>query len=121
MRDTVGVAIGVAIGVAVLAAPIVAGIAGIGANDARRVLEATAQMEQLATKLEHAKKIAPETKLEIARLTRLPWYDCKQIACRASLEARNRAARIRLETILASSGPTELSAHAKAESTHKQN
>ena len=111
MRETVGVAIGVAFGVAALAAPIIASIAGIGANNAQRVLEATVRMERLATDLEHAKKIAPETKVEIARLTREPWYDCNQLACRAALETRNRAARERLQAALAGGeAPTVLSA-----------
>jgi hypothetical protein len=44
------------------------------------------------------------------------------LACRTTLEVRNRAAREHLQAVLAGSGaPTELSAHAKAESTHKQN
>ena len=118
MRETVGVAIGVAVGVAVLAAPIVANIAGIGANNAQRVLEATVRMERLATELEHAKKIAPTTRLEIARLIGHPWYDCNQLACRTTLEMRNRAARERLQAVLAGSGaPTALSAHTKQESS----
>jgi hypothetical protein len=116
MRETVRIAIGVAVGVAAVTAPIVANIAGIGANNAQRLLEATIWMERLATDLEHARKIAPETKLEINRLTRQPWYDCNQLACRTTLEMRNRAARERLQAVLAGSGaPTELSAHTKQE------
>ena len=111
MRESVRVAIGVAVGVAALVAPIAARIAGIGINNEQRVLEATVQMERLATDLEQAKKIAPETKLEITRLTRQPWYDCNQLACRTALEMRNRAARERLQAVLAGSeAPTVLSA-----------
>jgi hypothetical protein len=111
MRESVRVAIGVAVGVAALVAPIAARIAGIGINNEQRVLEATVQMERLATDLEHAKKIAPETKVEIARLTHQPWYDCNQLACRTALEMRNRAARERLQAVLAGSeAPTVLSA-----------
>ena len=95
--------VGVAIGIAALAAPILAIMAGVDVNNERRVLEATVWMERLATDLEHAKKIAPETKLEIARLTTRPWYDCNQLACRKALEIRNRAAREHLQTILAGS------------------
>jgi hypothetical protein len=121
MRETVRVAIGVTVGVAALVAPIVARIAGIGPNNAQRVLEATVQMERLATDLEHAKKIAPETKVEIAQLTHQPWYDCNQLACRAALEMRNRAARERLQAVLAGSeAPTVFSARRTigAETTH---
>jgi hypothetical protein len=68
----------------------------------------------------HAKKIAPETKVEIARLTRQPWYDCNQLACRAALEMRNRAARERLQAALAGSEAlTVLSArHTIGQPTH---
>jgi hypothetical protein len=112
-----------AVGIAALVALTVAGIAGslagIGRpNNEQRVLEATVQMERLATKLAHAKTIAPETKLEIARLTQHPWYDCNnQVACRAALEARNSAARARLQTILAGGGVRTLSENGKATHT----
>lgn len=90
--------------IAGLAALILMGMVGIivgsGPYNEQRVLEATAQMERLATKLEHAKTVAPETKFEIVRLIRRPWYDCNQVACRTALEMRNRSARARLETIL---------------------
>jgi hypothetical protein len=116
MRESVGVAFGVAIGIAALAAPILASVAGIGANNAQRVLEATVRMERLATHLEHAKTIAPETKREIERLTRQPWYDCNQLACRKTLETRNRTARERLKAVLAgSAAPTEFGANTKEE------
>jgi hypothetical protein len=99
MRETVGVVIGIA----ALAAPILAIVAGIDVNNEQRVLETTVRMEGLATDLEHAQKIAPETKLEIARLTTRPWYDCNQMACRQALEIRNRAVREHLQTMLAGS------------------
>lgn len=123
MRETVGVAIAAVVGVAALAAPLVANIVGIGANNQQRVLEATVRMERLATDLEHAKKIAPTTRLEVARLIGQPWYDCNQLACRAALDARNRLARERLQAALeGSEAPNLLSArrikagreHAKA-------
>jgi hypothetical protein len=97
MRNVLGIA---ALAV-LIAASISGGIAGIVPYNQQRVLEATALMEQLATKLEHAKRIAPETKFEIARLIRQPWYDCSQVACRTALETRNRAARARLQTVTA--------------------
>ena len=120
MRATVGVAIAAVVGVAALAAPKVANIAGIAADNQQRVLEATVRMERLATELEHSKKIAPETIVEIERLTRQPWYDCNQQACRASLDARNRRARERLQaTLEGSAAPTALSArHIKAGREH---
>ena len=121
MRESVRVAIGVAVGVGALVAPIASRIAGIGINNGQRVLEATVQMERLATDLEHAKKIGPEMRLEIARLTRQPWYDCNQLACRTALEMRNRAARERLQAVLAGSeAPTVLSARhtIEAQATH---
>ena len=103
------------IGLAACAALILVGIAvnktGIGANNRQRVLEATVEMERLATKLDHAKKIAPETKLKIVRIINQPWYNCIQISCPTVLETRNRAARERLQAVLAGSGaPTTLSA-----------
>jgi hypothetical protein len=106
---------GLAVLTLVGAAAIGTTIAAVGANKEQRVLEATVQMERLAAKLERAKKIAPETKLEIDRLIRQPWYDCNQMACTTALERRNRVARVRLQTVLAGSGvPTELSARTKA-------
>jgi hypothetical protein len=105
------------IGLAACAALILVGIAvnkmGIAANNRQRVLEATVEMERLATKLDHAMKIAPETKLEIARIISQPWYNCIQMACPTVLETRNRTARAHLRTVLEGSGvPTELSARA---------
>ncbi len=102
------------IGLAACAALILVGIAvnktGIGANNRQRV-EATVEMERLATKLDHAKKIAPETKLEIARIINQPWYNCIQISCPTVLETRKCAARERLQAVLAGSeAPTTLSA-----------
>ncbi len=70
------------------------------ANNQRRVLEATVRMERLAKNLEHAKRMAPATGLEVAELMRQPQYDCNQVACRSGLEIRNRAARARLQTVL---------------------
>jgi hypothetical protein len=60
-------------------------------------------MERLATKLEHAKKITPEAKLEVTRLTLDPLSDCAQAGCRTTLELRNRAAREHLQTLVTGS------------------
>jgi len=88
--------------VALAAAGVAGSLAEIGRpNNEQRVLEATVQMERLATKLAPAKTIAAETKLEIARLTQHPWYDCNQIACRTAFESRNGAARDHLQTVIA--------------------
>ncbi|HEX3341893.1 MAG TPA: hypothetical protein VHT68_22270 [Pseudolabrys sp.] len=103
-------AIGVAAFATLTVAGLISAIAAVGANK-QSVREATIQMERLATKLEHAKKITPETRLEIDRLTRHSWYDCNQVACRAAIKVRNRAARERLASVLAGSkAPIELSA-----------
>jgi hypothetical protein len=75
-------------------------IAGFGAYKEQRVLATTVQMERLATKLEHSKTIAPETKLEITRLTLLDWSDCARAGCRKTLAVRNRTARERLQTLV---------------------
>jgi len=101
-----------------LVALVAAGVAGSLAergrpNNEQRVLEATVQMERLATKLTHAKTIAAETKLEITRLMRHPWYDCNRIACRPAFEARNDPARDHLQTVIADSRVRTLSAHGK--------
>lgn len=75
-------AIGVAAFASLTVAGLISSIAATGINKEQSVREATVQMERLATKLEHAKKIASETKLEIDRLIHHPQYDCKQVACR---------------------------------------
>jgi hypothetical protein len=75
-------------------------IAGFGAYKENRVLATTIQMERLATKLEHAKNIAAETKTEIAQLTLDQWSDCARVGCRKPLEARNRAAREGLRAVI---------------------
>jgi len=66
-----------------------------------RPLEATAQMERLAGKIERAKMLDQETVHEIARLIRQPAYDCNQIACTTQLQARNSAARASLAKAVA--------------------
>ena len=62
--------------------------------------EATALMEQLASKVEQAKKIHPDTAGEIMRLSSQPWSDCTQVRCSEKLRVRNRAARNRLEMLI---------------------
>jgi hypothetical protein len=77
-------------------------VAGSG-SPRRQTLENTALIEQLATRLAHARTIPPETAAEISQLLRRRDYDCRQLACDALLEKRNLAARSRLQTILARS------------------
>lgn len=79
-----------------------------------RPLEATAQMEQLARKLEHSKAVHPETAQTIASLIHQPWYDCTQVACTAQLQIRNDAARARLKPLLLKRKPDIQTAGAEA-------
>ena len=98
--DVMRTAIG--IGAMALIALTLAGISGfIGYREQQRLFESTVRLERLAIELEHTNKIPPETKLEIAKLIHQPWNDCERAACRAEVEIRNRAARNRLEAILA--------------------
>jgi hypothetical protein len=64
-------------------------------------MDATAQMELLAKKLERTAAIPSETASEIARVIGQPWYDCGHVACSAQLEERNRAVRAKLSGLLA--------------------
>lgn len=104
MRTTIG------FGAMALVALTLAGISGfIGNHQQQRLFESTVRLERLASELEHVNKVPPETKLEIAKLIHQPWTDCERISCRADVEIRNRAARNRLEAILAGTAtPTDL-------------
>jgi hypothetical protein len=82
-------------GVAIL---LTANVMGIGVEDRQLVEEATARMERLAAKLEHTKKLVPETVAAVSELTHR--YDCEQHSCGTVLETRNHAARIRLKRAL---------------------
>lgn len=66
----------------------------------QRTLEATAQMERLATVLSHAQTIAPATAQEIAQLIQQPHYDCMQVRCGTALETRNLMAQSRLKMLI---------------------
>jgi len=75
-----------------------------GARSPRQqAFENTIVLERLATRLAHAEKISSETAAEISNLLHRQDYDCRRIACDASLDKRNLAARSRLQTILAMS------------------
>jgi hypothetical protein len=82
-------------GVAIL---LIANVAGVGVEDRRLVEEATVRMERLATKLEHTKKLVPETVAAVSEL--IHRYDCEQHSCDPVLETRNYAALIRLKKAL---------------------
>jgi hypothetical protein len=82
-------------GVAIL---LTANVMGIGVEDRQLVEEATARMERLAAKLEHTKKLVPETVAAVSELTHR--YDCEQHSCGTVLETRNHAALIRLKRAL---------------------
>jgi len=66
-----------------------------------QMLENTATLERLATKLLRAERLAPETRGSLAQLLRRPDYDCGRSACDASLDRRNADARSTLATLLA--------------------
>ena len=82
-------------GVAIL---LTASVAGIGVEDRQLVEEATARMERLAAKLEHTKRLVPETAAAVSEL--IHRYDCEQHSCGMVLETRNHAALIRLKRAL---------------------
>lgn len=73
--------------------------AGFGTRSA---IEATALMEQLASKIDHVKQLHPDTARQLEALMDLPQYDCARVACRSELQDRNRAARLHLKQSIAS-------------------
>jgi hypothetical protein len=101
--------------VAVGICAVVAAIAMV--TDSRtRAVEATAWMERLATDLDRAAGLTPETVDKLAQTIRQPWYDCRHVACDPKLEARNLAARSRLQQALANHGrATELAVSSSRE------
>ena len=103
MRKEFGITIFAVLVGAGIASSISGTMAGLAAYKEQRVLATTVQMERLATRLERAKRIAPETKLELTRLTLEPWSDCAHNGCRKALEARNRIAREHLQTVISRS------------------
>lgn len=70
-------------------------------GDSGRALHATIQLEHFAASLEHTRSIAPDTERDLERMLELPFYDCAQVSCSASVRARNSAVRARLITLLA--------------------
>jgi hypothetical protein len=85
-------------------------LVGLG-SPRHEMSEHTAIIEQLATKLSLAERIAPRTLDQVTDLLRRPDYDCRQVECDAWLDRRNAAARAKLEAIVArQSAPATLAA-----------
>jgi hypothetical protein len=103
MRRAFGITIFAVLVAASVASSISGTMEGLAAYKEQRVLATTVQMERLAKKLERGKRIIPETKIELTRLTLEPWSDCTQTGCRKTLEVRNRAARENLQTAISRS------------------
>ena len=72
-----------------------------------RPLEATVQMERLTAKVEQMKFIHPDTAHAITRFVDQNGYDCDKVVCSMQLQARNRAVRNRLKSLLASKTPVK--------------
>ena len=64
-------------------------------------MKATAQMERFAENLERVTAIPTKTAREIARVIGQPGYDCNHVTCSAQLKERNRAARAKVSSLLA--------------------
>jgi hypothetical protein len=105
MRKAFGITIVAVLAVAGIAGSVSGTLAGLAAYKEQRVLAATVQMERLAAKLKRVKRIAPETELELTRLTLEPWSNCAQTGCRKTLEVRNRTARENLQMVISRSYP----------------
>jgi hypothetical protein len=72
-----------------------------GAHTNRPIAATTIQLERLAARVERARSIHPDIARKLARMLALPEYDCARAACDGALQARNSAARGRLETLIA--------------------
>jgi hypothetical protein len=62
-------------------------------------------MERLTAKVEQAKFIHPDTAQAITRFVDQNGYDCDKEVCSTQLQARNRAVRNRLQTLIAEKTP----------------
>lgn len=78
-------------------------------------LEATAQMELIATQMERVRVVPPATRNEIVRVMSLASYDCDRARCRPQLEQRNRAVRDRLKSLLSTGSRNEKTANGNEE------
>src|SRR5262245_50468239 len=70
-----------------------------------RPLEATVLMERLTAKVEQTKSIQPDAARAITRFVDQNEFNCDKVVCGAQLQARNRAARNRLKTLIAEKTP----------------
>jgi hypothetical protein len=66
-----------------------------------RPVDATAPMEQLAARIEHADSIHPDIVHDVTRILAVLQHDCSRTVCDPGLQARNRAVRLRLEALIA--------------------
>jgi hypothetical protein len=62
-------------------------------------------MEGMAAKVEQTRFIHPNTAQEITRFIDRHWYDCDMAECSTQLQARDRAARNHLKTLIAEKTP----------------
>jgi hypothetical protein len=62
-----------------------------------RPAETTALMEHLASKIDRASALHPDTAQQLENLMDMPQYDCARVHCNAELQDRNEAARARLK------------------------
>jgi uncharacterized membrane protein YccC len=83
----------------------------------RPATDATAQMEQLAGRIDRARVLHPDATRELEQLMDMPQYDCAQIACSLVLQTRNQEARERLRQSIA----RKMHPRAAVASGHAQN
>jgi len=82
-------------------ATVAVGLVVLASVSAKHPLQATAEMERLAAKVQQTKVIPVETRDVIERVFDGRPYDCSQVSCNAELSARNRVARAALTQALA--------------------
>src|SRR5262249_16016311 len=70
-----------------------------------RPLEATVLMERLTAKVEQTKSIQPDAARALTRAVEQNEFNCDKVVCGTQLQARNRAARNRLKTLIAEKTP----------------
>jgi hypothetical protein len=78
-----------------------------------RPLEAIVKMERMAVKLEQTKVIHPDTTRAITLFVDQNGYDCDKVICSTQLQARNRAVRDHLKTLIAEKAPSNELVHVK--------
>ena len=78
--------------------------------------DATAQMEQLAGRIDRARTLHPDASRKLKQLMDMPQYDCARLACSLALHTRNQEARERLRQSIARKmdpGAAVVSGHAQ--------